>query len=118
MGEFVNFITKGIDFEKEGDRRIFTGHITAEVVDHQNDFIFVKEVMAVMETFMKVLPVLSDAHSNRMVGKVLGYEKSEIDGHESVKIKAEVFKQEGVSLYDNVWNKIKKGEYAGLDNGS
>lgn len=117
MGEFVNFITKGIEFEKEDDRRIFSGHITAEVVDHQNDFIFVKEVMAVMDTFMKVLPVLSDAHSNRMIGKVLGYEKSEIEGHESVKITAEVFKQEGVSLYDTVWNKIKKGVYSGLSMG-
>jgi len=117
MGEFINFITKGIEFEKDGDRRIFSGHITAEIVDHQNEFIFIKEVMDVMETFMKVLPVLSEAHSNRMIGKVLSYEKSEIEGHESVKITAEVFKQDGVTLYDNVWNKIKTNVYSGLSMG-
>lgn len=117
MSEFINFITKGIEFEKDGDRRIFSGHISAEVVDHQNDFIFVKEIIKVMETYMKVLPVLSEVHSNRMIGKVLGYEKSQIDGHDSVKITAEVFKQEGVTLYDQVWNKIKSGVYNGLSMG-
>jgi len=117
MGKFVNFITKGIEFEKDGDRRIFSGHITAEIVDHQNEFIFVKEVMKVMETFMKVLPVLSEAHTNRMVGEILKYEESEIEGHKSVKITAEVFKQAGVSLYDNVWAKIQNEVYKGLSMG-
>jgi len=117
MGEFVNFITKGIKIEKDGDRRTFSGHISAEVVDHENDFIFVKEIMEVMKTFMKVLPVLSEVHSNRMVGKILGYEKSEIEGHPSVRIDAEIFKQKGVTLYDDVWNKVKDHTYQGLSMG-
>ena len=117
MGEFVNFITKGIEIEKNDERRIFSGHISAEVVDHQNDFIFIKEILAIMDTFMKVLPVVSEVHTNRMVGKVLGYEKSQIDGHDSVKVSMEIFKQEGVTLYDQVWKKIKSGEYSGLSMG-
>lgn len=117
MGEFVNFITKGIEFEKDGDRRIFSGHISAEIIDHQNDFIFVKEILEVMDIFMKVLPVISEVHTNRMVGKVLGYKKSEIEGHASVKIRAEIFKQDGVTLYDQVWKKIKSGEYSGFSMG-
>ncbi len=117
MGEFVNFITEGIEIEKSDDRRIFSGHISAEIVDHQNDFIFVKEILAVMDTFMKILPVISEVHTNRMVGRVLGYEKSEIKGHASVKIQAEIYKQEGITLYDNVWKKIKSGEYSGFSMG-
>lgn len=117
MSEFVNFITEFIEIEKSDERRIFSGHISAEVVDHQNDFIFVKEILAIMDTFMKVLPVVSEVHTNRMVGKVLSYEKSQINGHDSVKVTMEIFKQEGVTLYDQVWNKIKSGEYSGLSMG-
>jgi len=116
--EFNQFITKNIKIEKsDGDRRIFTGHITAEIVDHQNDFIFVKEVLDIMNTYMKVMPVVSDAHSNRIVGKTLEYAKSEIEGVPSVMVKIEIFKQEGVVLYDQVWEKIKSKEYQGLSMG-
>ena len=62
--EFPRFITKGIEVEK-GDRRIFKGHITAEIIDRQQEFIFVAEVMKIMKAFMEVNPVISDFHSNR-----------------------------------------------------
>ena len=117
MAEFVNFITKGIETVEKDDSRVFSGHITAEIVDHQNEIIFVKDVMKVMDTYMSVMPVISDVHSNRMVGKCTSYEKSEINGQPSVKIWGVIFKQEGVELYDQVWNKIKTGVYQGLSMG-
>lgn len=116
--EFTNFITKDIKVEKSDDgRRVFSGHISAEIVDHQNEFIFVKEIMDIMDIYMKIMPVISDVHTNRMVGKTLKYEKSEIEGVASVRIEGEIFKQEGVVLYDQVWEKIKSGEYQGLSMG-
>lgn len=114
--EFPNFITKGIEIEKS-NRRILTGHITAEIIDRQQEFIFVKEVLAIMKNFMEVNPVISDFHSNRMVGRVLDYEKSEYQGVPTVKITAEIYKKDGVTLYDKVWEKVLKSEYTGFSMG-
>lgn len=120
MTEYVDFptlITKGFEFDESEGRRIFKGHITAEIIDKQQEFIFVSEVMKIMETFMKTNPVMSEVHTNRMVGIVLDYEKSTIHGVASVLITGEVYKVEGVTLYDRVWEKIVKGEYRGLSMG-
>jgi len=114
--QFPNFITKGIEIEK-GDRRIFKGHITAEIIDRQQEFIFVSEVMKIMKTFMEVNPVISDFHSNRMVGQVLKYEQSEYQGVATVLITGEIYKKDGITLYDKIWDKIVKGEYRGLSMG-
>ena len=107
--EFPDFITKGIEVDTADERRIFKGHITAEIIDRQQEFIFVKEVMKIMETFMSVNPVISDYHSNRMVGKVLSYEKSEYQGVATVLITGEVYKKDGITWYDKVWDKVVKG---------
>jgi len=115
--EFTQFVTKGIKIERDDDRRIFKGHITAEIIDRQQEFIFVKEVMGIMDAFMKVNPVISDEHTNRMVGRVLDYEKSEIGGVASVMITAEIYKSDTFELYDRVWKKIQSGEYSGLSMG-
>ncbi len=114
--KFDRFITKGITVEK-GDRRIFKGHITAEIVDRQQEFIFVAEVMKIMKAFMEVNPVISDFHSNRMVGTVLKYEQSEYQGVATVLITGEIYKKDGITLYDKVWDKVVKGIYAGLSMG-
>lgn len=115
--EFPDFITKGITVDTADERRIFKGHITAEIIDRQQEFIFVKEVMKIMEAFMEVNPVISDYHSNRMVGKVLNYEQSEYKGVATVLITGEVYKKDGITLYDKVWDKVVKGEYSGLSMG-
>ena len=115
--EFSDFVTKGLTVDTADDRRIFKGHITAEIIDRQQEFIFVKEVMKIMEAFMEVNPVISDYHSNRMVGKVLSYEKSEYKGVATVLITGEVYKRDGITLYDKIWDKVLKGEYSGLSMG-
>lgn len=120
MTEYVEFpalITKGLEIDDTDGRRIFKGHITAEIIDRQQEFVFVKEVMAIMETFMKVNPVMSEVHTNRMVGKVLDYQESKYQGVPTVLITGEVYKVDGVTLYDKVWDKIVKGEYRGLSMG-
>lgn len=115
--DFPTFITKGLTVETGDERRIFKGHMTAEIIDKQQEFVFVNEVMKVMENYMSVNPVLSDYHSNRMVGRVLKYEKSEYKGVPTVLITGEVYKKDGVTLYDKIWEKVVKGEYKGLSMG-
>lgn len=115
---FGTFLTKGIEISKEeAANRVFTGHITSEIVDKQDEIIAQSEVAKIMDTFMSINPVISDSHSNRMVGKVLSYEKSEIEGHPSIKIKAQIYKNDKVTLYDKVWDKIVSKEYCGFSMG-
>lgn len=118
VGTFTNFVTKGFGTEvTKDDRRILKGHITVEIVDRQDEYVAVGEVLSVIKNYFEVSPAIHDWHSNRPVGKALKYEKSEIEGHASVYIEAEIFKKEGVTLYDNVWQKIIKGEYTGFSMG-
>lgn len=114
---FSNFITKGIETEEKDGKRIFKGHITAEIVDRQNEFIFVNETLKALDNYFSVMPIMTEAHSNRVVAMAKSWKKSQIDGHPSVEIEAEVFRKEGVMLYDKVWDKIIKKEYQGLSMG-
>jgi len=114
--EFTNFITKGIEIEKS-DGRTFTGYLTVEVVDKQNEFIAIGEITKAMKNYMALTPNVSDFHSNRMVGFLKSFEESEYQGHPAIKAKIEIHKQEGTLLYDQVWEKIKSGEYKGLSIG-
>ncbi len=116
---FTNFVTKNLEIEKDSDERIFTGYITAEVIDKQGEFIFVDEMMPIMEKFMSIRPVMSEVHTNRITGEVLGYEKSTVPDTKipAIKVKARIFKADGVTLYDRVWKKIVDKEYRGLSIG-
>ena len=113
---FNKFVTKAIEVG-DSDERIFTGHITSEIIDKQNEFIFVKEMLPIMQKFMSRIPAITDTHSNRICGKVLSYEKSEIDGIPSIKIKAQIYKDDAYTLFDTVWKKLVDKEYKGLSIG-
>jgi len=114
---FTNFVTKSLEIEKDSKDRIFTGYITAEVIDKQGEFIFVEEMIPILEKFMSIKPIMSEIHTNRICGEVLGFEKSEIEGILAIKIKAKIFKSDNVTLYDRVWKKIVDKEYKGLSIG-
>jgi len=115
---FNKFVTKAIEIG-DSDERTFSGYITAEVIDKQGEFIFVDEMMPIMEKFMSVMPVMSETHTNRICGKVLSYSKSTVPDTDipAIKIDANIFKMEGVTLYDRVWKKIIDKEYKGLSIG-
>lgn len=115
---FINFVTKGLTIEKSemGDRD-FVGHITAEIVDKQDEFIAIEEVLKAFPEFMRLHKVLSDSHSNRGVGVVKEYALSEIEGHPSVMIKGTIHKSDTVELYDHVWEELKSGMRKGLSIG-
>jgi len=116
---FNKFVTKVIEIG-DSDERTFTGYITAEVIDKQGEFIFVDEMMPIMEKFMNIKPIMSEVHTNRITGEVLGYSKSTVPDFPdipAIKIDAKIFKAEGVTLYDRVWKKIVDKEYKGLSIG-
>jgi len=114
----LNFVTKGLEIVKsENGERDFTGHITVEIVDKQDEFIAIHEVLKAFPAFMSIHPTISDSHSNRGVGIVKDYGLSEIEGHPSVMIKATIYKHESITLYDHVWEEIKSGVRKGLSIG-
>ena len=115
---FTNFLTKSLEVG-DTDERTFTGYITAEVIDKQGEFIFVDEMMPLMEGYMKRMPVMSEIHTNRATGRVLGYSKATVPDTDipAIKIDAEIFKADNYSLYDRVWEKMVNKEYRGLSIG-
>ena len=75
---------------------------------------------------MKVLPVwmdrgapISDTHSNRIVGKGINFARLEIESEgrsiPAIKITGKIHKN--YDLDDDIWEKIKSGEYKGLSFG-
>lgn len=115
---FNKFVTKALEVG-DSEERTFSGYITAEVIDKQGEFIFVDEMMPIMAKFMNIMPVMSEIHTNRITGKVLGFSKSIVPDTDilAIKIDAQIFKAEDVTLYDRVWSKIVSKEYKGLSIG-
>ncbi len=113
----VFFIPQGSILTKGDADRTFEGWGSVEVIDKEGDFI----PMSALKEIMPILvnerggPII-DSHSNRVVGKIEGYEfgKNE-DGEDGVWIKGRVYNHYAVDDY--VWNKIREGEYKGLSLG-
>ncbi len=112
---FSKFVTKGINIEKDDEKRIFSGHIGADIVDRQNEFVATEEILKTMDSWMDCGAPITDSHSNRIVGKGLGYEKGEYEGTPTVKISAQIYKR--YKLHNDVWKEIKDGVRKGLSIG-
>lgn len=113
--------THSLSIDKsDNDHRTFTGIISAEVLDKQSEFIAVMELVKVMPLWFEHGATIIDFHSNRPVGKGLGWCKVELDDEKGgvihgIMIKAEIFK--GYELNDHVWKLITDKVYKGLSIG-
>ena len=97
--------------------RTFEGWASVEVVDKQKDLIPVTLLKNLFPIYMSRGGHVSDGHTNRHIGKIDSY-KVDMDpstGKPGVYVKGHVFKD--YTADDDVWNKIKKGEYAALSFG-
>lgn len=116
MNTFGKFVTNDLNVTSNDDR-IFTGYISVEVPDRDREIMAIDDILKAIDHYMSTLPVISDSHTNRMVGKMLEYERSEYKGHPAIRMRGQIFKNDAVSLYDAVWEKVKSGEYGGLSIG-
>lgn len=116
MDTFGKFVTNDLNVTSHDDR-IFTGYISVEVPDRDREIMAIDDILKAIEHYMSTLPVISDSHTNRMVGKMLEYERAEYEGHPAIRMRGQIFKNDRVSLYDRVWEKVKSGEYGGLSIG-
>ena len=103
-----------------GEERFFEGFLTVQVKDKQGEITVVDELYKVLPIWMDRGAPISDTHSNRIIGKGINYSKEtykDKDGEEypAIKITGKIHKD--YELDNEIWNKIKSGEYKGLSFG-
>jgi hypothetical protein len=115
-----NFVTKSLVFKEESGERFFEGLLTVEMVDRQGEVTVVDSLYKCLPIWMDRGGAISDTHSNRIVGKGINYARTTLttkDGRElpALKIIGKIFNH--TQLDNEIWGKIKSGEYKGLSFG-
>ena len=115
-----NFVTKSLVFKEESGERFFEGLLTVEMVDRQGEVTVVDSLYKCLPIWMDRGGAISDTHSNRIVGKGINYAKTTLvtkEGTElpALKIIGKIFNH--TQLDNEIWGKIKSGEYKGLSFG-
>jgi len=116
---FNRLITKDLT-AVDSDRRMFEGILTVEMVDKQNEVTIVDELMKALPIWMARGAPISDTHSNRIIGKGIRFLKTSVtdsngDTYPAISIQGEIYKD--YELDNEIWEKIKSGEYKGLSFG-
>jgi len=118
---FRTLVTKNlVANSKSDDDRFFEGLLTVEMKDKQGEITIVDELYKVLPVWMDRGAPITDTHSNRVVGKGINYSKTETQDAEgnvypAIKITGKIHKD--YELDDDIWSKIKSGEYKGLSFG-
>ena len=101
------------------DERYFEGILTVQMKDKQGEITITDELMKVLPVWMDRGAPISDTHSNRIVGKGINFARLEIESEgrsiPAIKITGKIHKN--YDLDDDIWEKIKSGEYKGLSFG-
>jgi hypothetical protein len=116
---YSKLVTKSME-PVHGEDRFFEGFLTVQIKDKQGEITIVDELMKVLPIWMDRGAPISDTHSNRIVGKGINYAKTEYKTEEgsivpAIKIVGKIHKN--YELDEEIWSKIKSGEYKGLSFG-
>jgi len=116
---FDEIVTKGLE-PIESDGRFFEGYLTVQVKDKQGEVTIVDELYKVLPIWMDRGAPITDTHSNRVVGKGINFARADYtdaDGtmYPAIKITGKIHKD--YELDNEIWKKIKSGEYKGLSFG-
>ena len=108
-----NTVTKSLE-PINSDERFFEGYLTVEVKDKQGEITIVDELYKVLPVWMDRGAPISDTHSNRIIGKGINFSKTlykSADGTQipAIKITGKIHKN--YELDNEIWSKIKSGEY-------
>lgn len=97
--------------------RLVRGWLSVEVKDKQGEVIPVSELRKTLNTWMKRGGFITDAHTNRVVGKAIRWFESmhPITKKPGIVIDYQIFKD--YSIDDEVWKEIKRGIRRGLSFG-
>lgn len=114
------FVTKNLVFKEESGERFFEGILSVEMLDRQGEVTVVDSLYKCLPIWMDRGGAISDTHSNRIVGRGINYAKTILtdqSGNElpAIKIIGKIFNH--TQLDNEIWGKIKSGEYKGLSFG-
>jgi len=115
-------VTKSLEILPDMARgeRFFEGYLTIEMKDRQGEITLVDELYKVLPIWVDRGAPITDTHSNRVIGKGINFARAvykDTDGTEypAIKITGKIHKN--YELDDDIWEKIKSGEYKGLSFG-
>ena len=116
---FSKMVTKGLE-PIESDGRFFEGYLTVQVKDKQGEVTIVDELYKVLPIWMDRGAPITDTHSNRVIGKGINFARSDYtdvngDIYPAIKVTGKIYKD--YELDNEIWSKIKSGEYKGLSFG-
>ena len=116
---FKQTLTKSLE-PINSEERFFEGILTVQMRDKQNEITVTDELMKVLPVWMDRGAPITDTHTNRVVGKGINFARLSIkNGDEeeipAIKITGKIHKN--YELDDEIWDKIKSGEYKGLSFG-
>jgi hypothetical protein len=116
---FNEFVTKDLH-PIDGAQRFFEGYLTVQVKDKQGEITIVDELIKVLPIWMDRGAPISDTHSNRIIGKGISYAKVDYKTKDggilpAIKITGKI--HQDYHLDNEIWGKIKSGEYRGLSFG-
>ena len=116
---FSTLVTKALH-PIQGDDRFFEGYLTVQVKDKQGEITVVDELIKVLPIWMDRGAPISDTHSNRIIGKGISYAQTvykDDQGVEYPAIKVTGKIHKNYELDNEIWRKIKSGEYKGMSFG-
>ena len=115
-------VTKSLEIlpSMSNGERFFEGYLTIEMKDKQGEITLVDELYKVLPIWVDRGAPITDTHSNRVVGKGINFARAvykDVEGTEypAIKITGKIHKN--YELDDDIWQKIKSGEYKGLSFG-
>lgn len=115
-------VTKSLEIlpDMANGERFFEGYLTIEMKDKQGEITLVDELYKVLPIWVDRGAPITDTHSNRVIGKGINFARAvykDGDGTEypAIKITGKIHKN--YELDDDIWGKIKSGEYKGLSFG-
>ena len=92
--------------------RIVEGWGSVQIVDKQGELVPIDSLEKVMLKYMKRGAPLIDTHSNKVIGKILNFQRMKKGDKEGLWLTGLIYNDYD---YENeVWNKIKSGEYQGF----
>ncbi|MEE9215672.1 MAG: XkdF-like putative serine protease domain-containing protein [Thermodesulfobacteriota bacterium] len=98
-----------------GHQRIFESLVSLEKIDSQGDLVLIDGLNKAMAIWFELGAPITDSHSNKIVGKGLEFGVRTVDGVKATWLKSMIFDK--YKIHDNVWDKIKSGEYKGVSIG-
>lgn len=98
-------------------KRVVRGWASVEVKDSQGEIIPINELKRVMNTWMDRGGMITDTHSNRVVGKGLNWAEKIHPETKKPGIVIDYKIHKDYSIDDDVWDEIKSGKRKGLSFG-